>query len=102
MKGLIEVIIYPDNENKAEPYRINFDLPSITAEEYDVSIHTGKVFSFPDNFPTPDVNKQMYIWKHYTPENEEEKQKLIEMGKWGALDTVSYYRTREIPIQQDN
>lgn len=90
MKQILEIIIYPNNEEKQMPIRAAFDLGGVTAEEFDPSTHNGKVFLYPefDISKGPYPNQFIYIWKVCYPDNEEEKRLLVEMGKYGYTEFI--------------
>ena len=79
----MSLIVYSGMEER--PFRKDWELPDITAEEFDSTKHIGKVFMHPDNGTgLPDI-QGMYVWQWCTPENEEEETRLVEMGKWQVL-----------------
>lgn len=83
MKHNMALIVYNGKDNPV--FRKDWGLPDVTAEEFDATKHTGKVFLHPDNGNGLSDIEGMYVWQCCTPENEEETNKLIEMGKWSSL-----------------
>lgn len=81
MRRTLQMIVY--NGPELVPIRREWELPSVTAEEFSVAIHTGKVFQYPEGEPT---NNMIYIWKMCVPENKEEEEILINLGKWATYN----------------
>lgn len=77
MRNTLQMIVYNDSE--LMPQRKEWELPPITPEEFDVGIHVGKVFQYPEGELT---NNMVYMWKICVPETKAEEEKLIELGKW--------------------
>lgn len=79
MKHYLCVLVYRNNN---EIVREDFEQPDITAEDFDVFKHVGMIASYP--LPgRPLINgKGFRVWQYCKPENDEERDKLIEMGKW--------------------
>ena len=81
MKHRMSLIVYNGMDGKV--FRKDWELPDITAEEFDVSKHMGKVFMHPDgDLPT---DQGMYVWQYCIPKDAKEENKLIKMGKWATL-----------------
>jgi len=59
-----------------------YDLPNITAEEFDASVHMGKIFMYPETGNGAPPLHGIYAWKVAIPENDDEEEKLISLGKW--------------------
>ena len=74
----MNLIVYGDRNDPV--YRKTWRLPDLSSSEFDVNIHCGKHFIYPDNLPIPQLNS-MYMWKHVVPENESEEAELIKLGK---------------------
>jgi hypothetical protein len=72
-----------DGEER-EVIRRRYDLPSVSAEDFDPKIHTGKIFMYPESNNGGSPTHGIYIWKVAIPENKEEEEKLISFGKWNT------------------
>jgi len=70
MKHFISIIVYGNDKHE---FRKDFQQPNIPFESYDSSKHTGRVYSYPDNFPT---GNSMYVWQWVEPEDEAEKTRM--------------------------
>ncbi len=79
MKHTVQVIIYKGME---KPLRQHFDMPDVSIEDFDTNIHHGKIFMWNRSGKDEPEKEMVYMWNYCTPENDEEKNKLIELGKW--------------------
>lgn len=77
----LEILIQKDGKT----YREVFDLPKVSVDEYDSKLHSGKVFSFPDVDDFYLKENHVYLWKHASPENDEEREYLEKNGKMGFI-----------------
>lgn len=70
--------------SKGEPIiRKYWDLGKITVEEFDPQTHAGKVFLYPEGKDGAPTEDSVYIWKSALPENNEESDELVRLGKMG-------------------
>ena len=87
MKNTMCLIVY-NGEKADNVFRKDWELPRVSAEEFDPNIHAGKVFQHPEGSIT--LNS-VYCWKYCSPENEEEEKLLISMGKWNSPYSAENY-----------
>lgn len=88
MKHYLSLIVY--NGKDKPVFRKDWELPKVTAEEFDTTKHQGKVFLHPDNGNGLCDIEGMYVWQWCIPEDNEEEAKLIEIGKWSTLKAGTY------------
>lgn len=94
MKHTIQMIVY--SGKVLMPFRKEWELPPVSAEDFDATKHLGKVFMYPDGDITDNM---VYMWKICVPETKEEEQKLIELGKWGTLPGNKDYSVVNLAYQ---
>lgn len=82
MKRTMSLIVYSGKDLPV--FRKDWELPNITVAEFDPVKHQGKVFMYPERDilkgEQMDING-MYMWQSCCPENNEEENELVLMGK---------------------
>jgi hypothetical protein len=80
MKHRLEYIHY-DGPNV---HRGQIPLPDVTPDEFEVGKHMCKVLQVPEG--DHPINPMLYVWKVCIPEDKQEEQRLIAMGKWKVVN----------------
>ena len=93
MKHYKSLVVY--NGKDKTVFRKDWELQNIPTEDFDAKKHIGKVFMHPDSGNGFIDADGMHVWQWCIPEDNDERDRLIEMGKWGVLKDLNSERPAE-------